>query len=165
MDFGSALQHLRIGAKIKRRGWNGKGYFLFLVAGSEFDVNRPPLLGIFPQGTRVTYHPHIDVHNPDGSIGVWTPNQTDVLADDWEFHGDYGNEDDIDEPSFTDDVVSVTDSLRAQPDGGFISENFSDHSDHGGTPHDDNEADLIARARREEEEDRIAAINNFNKTL
>ena len=49
MDFGKAIEALKAGKKVAREGWNGKGMFLFLVPGSTFQVNRPPLLGIYIQ--------------------------------------------------------------------------------------------------------------------
>ena len=55
MNFGEALEALKLGKKVTRAGWNGKGMFLFLVPGSTFQVNRPPLLGIYPEGTEINY--------------------------------------------------------------------------------------------------------------
>ena len=83
MNFGSALQALKNGQKVAREGWNGKGMFLFLVPGSVFKVNRAPLLGIYPEGTEITYRPHIDMRTVDGEIVPWVASQTDVLAEDW----------------------------------------------------------------------------------
>jgi hypothetical protein len=57
--------------------------FIFLVPGSEFKVNRPPLLGIYPEGTMIRYHSHIDMKTADGFIVPWLASQTDVLAEDW----------------------------------------------------------------------------------
>lgn len=81
--FSIALERLKNGDKLSRTGWNGKGMFIFLVPGSQFDVNRPPLLGLFDLGTRISYRPHIDIKNVDGTIAVWAPSQTDMMADDW----------------------------------------------------------------------------------
>jgi len=82
-DFGWALRMLRDGKLVAREGWNGKGMFLFLVPGSIFRVNRPPLDGIYPHGTEVTYHSHIDMKTAGGTIVPWLASQTDVLAEDW----------------------------------------------------------------------------------
>ena len=82
-DFGWALQMLKSGKKVAREGWNGKGMFLFLVQGSTFKVNRPPLLGIYPEGTEIQYCPHIDMKTADGKVVPWLASQTDVLAEDW----------------------------------------------------------------------------------
>lgn len=84
MDFSTALVLVKQGARVTRRGWNGKGMFIFLVAGSTFVVNRPPLLGIFPEGTQVDYHGHIDMRTADGVIVPWVASQSDILASDWE---------------------------------------------------------------------------------
>lgn len=84
MNFGQALELIKLGSKVARKGWNGKGMFIFLVQGSTFTVNRPPLLGIYPEGTLINYCPHIDMRTADGSIVPWLASQTDVLAEDWE---------------------------------------------------------------------------------
>ena len=77
------MRLLKEGAKVARIGWNGKGMFLFLVPGSTFKVNRPPLLGIYPEGTEINYLPHIDMRTADGKVVPWLASQTDVLAEDW----------------------------------------------------------------------------------
>ena len=83
MNFGSALQALENGQKVAREGWNGKGMFLFLVTGSTIVVNRPPLLGIYPEGTEINYCPHVDMKTADGKVVPWLCSQTDMLAKDW----------------------------------------------------------------------------------
>ena len=83
LTFGDALHFLKLGKKLARRGWNGKGMFVFLVNGSTFNVSRAPLLGIFPEGTEINYRPHIDIKNVDGSISTWVPSIGDVMAEDW----------------------------------------------------------------------------------
>jgi hypothetical protein len=83
MNFGDALAALKQGACVARHGWNGKGMFLFLVPGSTFAVNRHPLLGIYPEGTVVNYHPHIDMKTAQDTVVPWLASQTDVLAEDW----------------------------------------------------------------------------------
>jgi hypothetical protein len=83
MDFGQALAVLKDGGRIARTGWNGKGMFIYLVPGSTFQVNRPPLLGIYPEGTEISYLPHVDMKTADGSCVSWLASQADILADDW----------------------------------------------------------------------------------
>lgn len=82
-SFSEALIHLKAGKKVARQGWNGKGMFIFLVNGSTFQVNYPPLLGIYPEGTTINYHAHVDMKTADGTIVPWICSQTDMLADDW----------------------------------------------------------------------------------
>lgn len=83
MNFGLAIEAMQLGHKVTREGWNGKGMFLFLVPGSTFKVNRPPLLGIYPEGEEINYHAHIDMRTADGQIVPWLASQTDMLSDDW----------------------------------------------------------------------------------
>lgn len=83
LTFGLATEALKLGKKVARSGWNGKGMFVFLVSGSTFKVSRAPLLGIFPEGHEINYKPHIDIKNVDGSISTWVPSIGDVMAEDW----------------------------------------------------------------------------------
>jgi hypothetical protein len=84
MDFGKALQALKQGQRVHREGWNGSNMFLFLVAGSEFKVNREPLLSIMGEGVVVRYHAHIDMKTAQGLVVPWNASQTDMLAEDWQ---------------------------------------------------------------------------------
>lgn len=84
LNFSQALDMIKQGAKLARSGWNGKDQFVFLVPGSRFEVNRPPLLGIYPEGTVVEYCPHIDIKNQQGQVVPWLASQGDLMAEDWE---------------------------------------------------------------------------------
>lgn len=84
MNFSQALTELKLGKLVARSGWNGKKMFIFLVPGSSFIVNRYPLLGIYPEGTKISYHAHVDMKTATGDIVPWLCSQTDLLADDWE---------------------------------------------------------------------------------
>jgi Protein of unknown function (DUF2829) len=85
MTFSEALDALKAGRRVARVGWNGKGMFLFLVPGSTFQVNRAPLLGIYPEGTEINYHAHIDMKTAQGYVVPWLASQADLLDDDWVF--------------------------------------------------------------------------------
>lgn len=83
MTFSEALEVVKAGGRVARFGWNGKDMFIFLVPGSRFQVNRPPLLGIYPEGTTIDYHPHIDMRTAQGYVVPWLASQADLLAEDW----------------------------------------------------------------------------------
>lgn len=82
-DFAWAIRAIKAGQRVARQGWNGKGMFVFLVAGSRFTVNRPPLLGIYPEGTVIDYHAHVDMKTANGEIVPWVCSQSDMLSNDW----------------------------------------------------------------------------------
>jgi hypothetical protein len=83
LSFGLALEVVKKGGRVAREGWNGKNQFIFLVPGSKFVVNRPPLLGIYPEGTTISYGSHVDIKTTQGEVRPWTASQSDQLADDW----------------------------------------------------------------------------------
>ncbi len=80
--FEDALGWIKAGKKVGRKEWKNARY-VFLVDGSRFQVNRKPLIDMFPEGTEITYRPHIDMCGADDSIGTWSPSMVDILADDW----------------------------------------------------------------------------------
>ena len=82
-NFSTALELIKSGYRVQRRGWNGSRMFIFLVPGSKFQVNRAPLLGIYPEGTEIEYQPHIDMVTVSGSVVPWLASQSDLLAEDW----------------------------------------------------------------------------------
>ena len=83
MNFSEALELVKLGKRVARRGWNGKDMFIFLVPGSNFKVNRHPLLGIYPEGTEISYHAHIDMKTAQEYVVPWLASQADLLAVDW----------------------------------------------------------------------------------
>ena len=82
MTFGDALESLKLGMKVSRVWWPNEYDFIFLVPGSTFKTNHPPLLGIYPEGTQVNYRSHIDICTNKGIV-PWVCTQDDLLADDW----------------------------------------------------------------------------------
>jgi len=82
--IGWAVKQMQQGQRVARAGWNGRGMFIFLVPGSTFEVNRLPLLGIYPAGTEVTYQPHVDMKTAQDTVVPWLCSQSDLLANDWE---------------------------------------------------------------------------------
>lgn len=87
-NFSQALEWAKEGKKICREGWDHKDCFIYMVAGSNFTVNRAPLNTIYPEGTPISYRPHLDARNADGGISVWAPSQNDLFAEDWQIHVD-----------------------------------------------------------------------------
>ena len=81
--FGAALAAMKEGEVVARYYWGeGEPEYIFLVPGSHFLVNRPPLLGIFEKGDPIDYGDHIDALMED-HIAPWHPAYVDLLADDW----------------------------------------------------------------------------------
>ena len=88
-SFGDAINSLKAGKKVARKGWNGKGMFLVLCPGSEVPAGHmrvKPVKKFYQQEgrTSVIVAPHIDLKAADGTyVTGWLASQTDMLADDW----------------------------------------------------------------------------------
>ena len=86
-DFGMALEALKRGKAIARKGWNGKGMFITLQNGSEVEGNnmRNETAKKYYGDCKAKICPHIDMKAADGSYVVgWLASQTDMLAEDWD---------------------------------------------------------------------------------
>jgi hypothetical protein len=66
--FGEALEALKQGFSVARRGWNGKDMWINL---QRPDVNSKMDL------------PYIYMSTVDGKLVPWLASQTDLLAEDW----------------------------------------------------------------------------------
>jgi len=85
LDFGAAINALRLGLKVSRAGWNGKGMFLILVPGSP---SVKPVAGTPYSKAGITeptnINAHIDMFTATGEMQPgWLASQTDMLSKDW----------------------------------------------------------------------------------
>lgn len=88
IGFGCALEFLKQGKRVARKGWNGKGMFIFLTEGRELPNDKKRSFAYF-DGDTVKLGSHIDMKAADGTyVSGWLASQTDMLAEDWEVVGD-----------------------------------------------------------------------------
>ena len=68
MDIGQAIERMRTGRKVARRGWNGKGMWLALQV---------------PDAHSKMGLPYVYMSTADGKLVPWLCSQADLLANDW----------------------------------------------------------------------------------
>lgn len=89
MNFGQAIESLKSGKKVRRRGWNGKGMFLWLkpaaIVKAEW-CKGPRLKAIADKnGWEIPAHGTICMTTAQKEIlSGWLASQTDMLSEDWE---------------------------------------------------------------------------------
>ena len=69
MNFSYALNYVKQGKRIRRKGWNGKGMWI--------EVQYPTAF------SKMTL-PYIYMYTADKNLVPWLASQTDILAEDWE---------------------------------------------------------------------------------
>ena len=85
-SLGWAIQRLKEGAKVARRGWNGKGMFLYYVPANSYPMSRNNLEtmdGVFKDNL-VPYQEYVAMKTADGTVVPWLCSQSDMFANDWE---------------------------------------------------------------------------------
>lgn len=88
LTFGLAIEAMKKGLKVARRGWNGKGMFIAIQSGSTIskELARGGIVkSLADQGFEsIVILPHIDMRSANGEVVVgWLASQTDMLAEDW----------------------------------------------------------------------------------
>lgn len=74
MNFGQALEALKLGSKVQRSGWNGKGMWVEMQRPDAHSKMTLPYLFLnYPA----------DAINTPGARVPWLASQTDILAEDW----------------------------------------------------------------------------------
>ena len=78
LSFGNAIEKMKLGDKVARKGWNGKGMFLFLISGNAWEFTTD-VSGV----DEIDTLPFICMKTADNKLVPWLASQTDVIADDW----------------------------------------------------------------------------------
>lgn len=84
MDFGEALKELKAGKKLQRKGWNGKGMFVYYVPPGRYLARTNPAKSISGTDGKVDYGAYLALKTVTGEVVPWLASQTDILAMDWE---------------------------------------------------------------------------------
>jgi hypothetical protein len=86
LTFGQAIEALKRGKKVARRGWNGKGMWLKLANQNLTGVDRNAFSDIdFEDDGRWAVLPCICMKTATREmLPGWLASQTDMLAEDWE---------------------------------------------------------------------------------
>lgn len=83
IDFGAALKALKVGMKVKRIGWNGKGQYVYHVPEGAYDPCTPAVQELVNENGKVKYRAYIALKTVQGDVVPWQPSISDVLAEDW----------------------------------------------------------------------------------
>ena len=77
MNFGEAIEALKDGRKVARKGWNGRGIFIELQVPDSHSKMTHPYIYIDTTGLQTdnSYAPK--------DLVPWLASQTDMLAEDW----------------------------------------------------------------------------------
>lgn len=89
MNFGQAIEALKEGKKVTRKGWNGKGMFLWLkpAATIKSEWCKDPILKsiVDANGGETEALGTVCMKTADNKILTgWLASQTDMLSEDWD---------------------------------------------------------------------------------
>ena len=86
LTFGLAIEAVKKGYKIARKGWNGKGLFIVYQKGypNGIPCNKQTAVAWgLNEGDLFRCEPYLQIKMTNGSHSMWTPSINDVLAEDW----------------------------------------------------------------------------------
>ena len=91
MNFGQAIERLKQGDKVARKGWNGKGMWIVLMPALylEAGMANPRTIKHIGKGTPLDCQPYIVMWTAERKWQPgWLASQADMLAEDWQVVGD-----------------------------------------------------------------------------
>lgn len=83
MSCGQAIEALKVGRKVARAGWNGKGLFVYLVPANSYPAQTGAAKSHFGDGGMVPYNAYFAIKNANETVSTWAPSCSDALAEDW----------------------------------------------------------------------------------
>lgn len=105
VPFGKAIEALKQGKMVQRKGWNGKGMFIFMQVPSQVDMSIVPKMTSLPDSVKaeflnrilgneereiefddynsIRYQNQIAMVYPDNNIYGWVASPSDILEEDW----------------------------------------------------------------------------------
>jgi hypothetical protein len=85
MGIGEAVEQIRMGYRVRRSGWNGKGMWLTLVEGQGREPRELAAAKAVGSGWGDMHmKDYVVMRTADGEFVPWLCSQTDLLARDWE---------------------------------------------------------------------------------
>jgi hypothetical protein len=90
LGFGEAIEALKNGEKVARKGWNGKRMFLFLLPAGTIPktaIHDPKLKEVLENNGSDSFEALASIRMKtadDKILTGWLASQTDILSEDWE---------------------------------------------------------------------------------
>lgn len=79
-NFEAALMLMKAGKRVMRRGWNGKGQFVWLTSVGSFPQSDTSL------GRELEWSNTLMLRNAQNKLTTWVPSIGDILAEDWDLY-------------------------------------------------------------------------------
>lgn len=101
MTFGQAIEALKAGKKVSRKGWNGKGMYLWMkpafVIKPEMCSDQMLKQAVIDNGGELLGLPTISIFTSDAGgqkavLSGWVASPLDMLMEDWIIVGEFDNE-------------------------------------------------------------------------
>jgi hypothetical protein len=84
MTFGDAIYAMKMGERVRRHGWNGKGQYVFLADEVEFHTNAD-ISEFYGSADGVRVLPMYVIRTAQGDLQPgWLASQRDMMENDWE---------------------------------------------------------------------------------
>lgn len=88
MTFGQAIEAMKVGKKVARAGWNGKGMYVWIMPGSTVKdcktITDPHLKAIDEAEGEIRFLGSVRMRTATGDVlAGWLASQTDMLSEDW----------------------------------------------------------------------------------
>ena len=83
LNYGDALNRLKRGMAMARKGWNGRGMFVYHVPANAYPAQTGVAKQYFGENALVPYNEYLAIKNVDDTVSTWVASINDMMAQDW----------------------------------------------------------------------------------
>lgn len=84
LNFGMAIEAMKKGFKVARKGWNGAGMFAYYVPAAKYKAQISVIMDEGFDNNLIPYRHYLALKTAQNDVATWSPSCSDALADDWE---------------------------------------------------------------------------------
>ncbi len=83
LSLGAAIEAVKVGKKIARKGWNGNDMFVYYVPAAKYEAQTSIMLDMAYDQGLIPYNAYLAIRTASGAVSTWAPSCSDTLAEDW----------------------------------------------------------------------------------
>ena len=83
INFGMAMEAVKKGYAVARKGWNGVDLFVYYVPAGKYPAHTGIAKAHFGSDALVPYNSYLAIKTSNNTVSPWAPSANDSVADDW----------------------------------------------------------------------------------
>lgn len=83
LTLGMAMEAVKKGYAVARKGWNGVDMFIYYVPAGKYPAHTGVARAHFGSDALVPYNSYLAIKTSNNTVSPWAPSGSDAIGDDW----------------------------------------------------------------------------------